>query len=58
MDFDGTKTTKQKNKELISDMDDLIESMILLARLTRAKYDALLSNGFTEHQALELCKNK
>tara|TARA_Y100000310_G_scaffold343430_1_gene451005 strand:+ start:1583 stop:1786 length:204 start_codon:yes stop_codon:yes gene_type:complete len=28
-----------------------------LARMTKVKYDALIKEGFTSHQALELCKN-
>ena len=34
----------------------LIQHTILSAQITRAKYDALLKEGFTEKQALELCR--
>lgn len=47
---------KQANMNLKKDMDDMIEAMILQARLLRAKYDALIAENFTEEQALELCK--
>ena len=33
-----------------------IEYLILSAKLHKAKYDALVENGFTPEQALELCK--
>lgn len=33
-----------------------IKEFALLARLQKAKYDALLAEGFTEKQAIELCK--
>ncbi|MGH8418015.1 MAG: hypothetical protein ACRER8_12145 [Pseudomonas sp.] len=38
------------------DLDTNIEFMKLLAQLTRAKYTALVAQGFTEDQALALCK--
>ena len=47
-------------KENIADMKSkmplLIENIFLIAQLTRAKYNALLNEGFTKEQALELCK--
>jgi hypothetical protein len=33
-----------------------MELEVLLARVTRHKYIALLTEGFTEQQALDLCK--
>lgn len=33
-----------------------VEAIALTARLTRAKYLALVREGFTEAQAIELCK--
>lgn len=50
------QTLKQANEELKRNIDDMIDSMILQARLTRAKYDALIAQGFNEMQAIELCK--
>ena len=34
----------------------LLEQITISARLAKAKYDALLKEGFTSDQALELCK--
>lgn len=35
-----------------------IEIEQIQAKLTRAKFTALMEEGFTEAQALELCRNK
>jgi len=40
----------------IEAMPALIQIEIQKARLTRTKYEALVANGFTEAQALELSK--
>ena len=37
-------------------MEDQITGIKLMARLRRAKYEAHLEEGFTEAQALEICK--
>lgn len=46
--------------EMLNNQEPLIAQAIkefaLLARLQKAKYDALVSEGFTEKQAIELCK--
>jgi hypothetical protein len=46
--------------QLVRDMRDNIAAHIeinqLQARITRAKYVALVKEGFTEAQALQLCK--
>jgi hypothetical protein len=46
--------------QLVRDMRDNIAAHIevnqLQARITRAKYIALVKEGFTEAQALQLCK--
>jgi len=47
-------------KEMLNNQEPLIAQAIkefaLLARLQKAKYDALVSEGFTDAQAIELCK--
>lgn len=55
--FQENMPIKAANKEVKANLDDHIESYVLLARLIRAKYEALLQNGFTEDQALELCRD-
>ena len=37
-------------------MDVQLEYLVLKAKLQKAEYDALVDNGFTPEQALELCK--
>ena len=37
-------------------MDVQLEYLVLKAKLQKAEYDALVDNGFTSEQALELCK--
>lgn len=46
----------QAVKELKENMPAMLEHIILTARLTKAKYDALIKEGFTKEQAIELCK--
>jgi hypothetical protein len=47
-------------KEMLDNQEPLIAQAIkefsLFARLQKAKYDALVSEGFTDAQAIELCK--
>jgi len=43
-------------EELKRNLDVHIEFLGIQARCTRIKYQALVSQGFTEAQALELCK--
>lgn len=46
--------------KLINDPDpftrQVIKELRLIAKYHKAKYDALIDEGFNEHQALELCK--
>lgn len=38
-------------------LPQMIESQIIFAEIQRAKYDACIQQGFSEKEALELCKN-
>tara|TARA_B100002049_G_scaffold210911_1_gene173626 strand:+ start:295 stop:513 length:219 start_codon:yes stop_codon:yes gene_type:complete len=49
--------TKQAIRQLRENMDDLVELQSALAQIQRAKFKALIAEGFTEAQALELAKN-
>ena len=42
--------------ELKRDLPFILQCMVITARLHREKYNALVLQGFTEAQALELCK--
>lgn len=52
--------TKNELKAAIRTMrdnlPDMIEHMNLMAQLHKAKFDALKEQGFSDEQALELCK--
>lgn len=43
-------------RRLKANLDNILESQAILAQITRSKYDALIAQGFTPAQALELCK--
>ena len=42
---------------LTRNAETMIEYSILMARIRKASYDAHVKEGFTEAQALELCKS-
>lgn len=42
---------------LKDNMKEQIEYVIIMAELRRVSYTALIAQGFTETEALELCKN-
>ena len=44
-------------REIKSNMGIMNEHLVLLAELTRTKFDSLTEQGFTEAQALELYKH-
>lgn len=47
---------QQEMENFRSSIPIMIQHAILSAQITRAKYDALLKEGFTEKQAIELCR--
>lgn len=48
--------TKESLQKMRADLPVLTEYMTLYAAVIKAKYDALRTEGFTEQQALELCR--
>ena len=44
-------------KTSLGDDPETIELMKSVARLSKIKYDELIRQGFSESQAIELCKN-
>lgn len=58
--LEGGKTpnlTADALRQLRANRLALLEHVVLMAELQKAKFDALKSNGFTDAQALDLCKN-
>lgn len=49
---------KKKLATLKEMADTQIEIEKIKARVTKAKYDALIAEGFTDAQALQLCQGK
>ena len=44
--YEQELTLKESNAKLKDNLEDMVEAMILQARLIRARYDALRSEGF------------
>lgn len=58
--LDGGKTpnmTAEAVRQLRANLPALMDHAVLVAELQRVKFDALKSQGFTDAQALELCKS-
>ena len=54
---DARRAELEKSARMLRDNMDLhVELARLLAQMTRAKYLALVEQGFSEDQALSLCK--
>ncbi len=61
---DGAQVPEEKKEEkkgpnvqeMIKNFASIIPSIIFQAMLTRSKYDALVAQGFSREEALELCK--
>jgi len=47
---------KEAMEKLRRALPQLIELEIIRAKVAKAKYDALINEGFTAEQALEMCK--
>lgn len=47
---------KEALRELREALPEYIKSLTLIAQMTRAKYKALIAEGFTPEEALELSK--
>ena len=55
--FDGkNKSLKDSFDELVTNLPIFIKYQREMAKLTRAKFDALVAEGFTEDQAIKLCR--
>ena len=56
--FPGKMLTKEENAimEINQNLPLMLEYQIYVAKLCRAKYLALIAEGFTKEEALILCK--
>ena len=53
----GTKDRAVAATEALKrDMPVILQQVLLIAEIRKASYDACIKHGFTEKQALELCK--
>lgn len=60
---DGAVTADEQAKaeptgiqNMLAHLPKIVEGMFLESRLIKIKYDSLIQAGFTEKQAIELCK--
>ena len=57
IDGNNKKSELRDNLRIVQqDLTAIIEGVVLNAKITKAKYDALIIEGFTKEQALELSK--
>ena len=57
IDGNNNKNELRDNLRIVkNDLSAIIEGVVLNTKITRAKYDALIIEGFTKEQALELSK--
>ena len=57
IDGNNKKSELRDNLRIVkNDLTAIIEGVVLNTKITRAKYDALLAEKFTEDQAIELSK--
>jgi len=57
LEGNNNKSELRDNLRIVQqDLTAIIESMTINAKITRAKYDALIAEKFTEDQAIELSK--
>lgn len=57
--FDGDRKARKQEEEILKLRENLtviLEAQKIVAEITRAKFNALVGQGFTSEQALELCK--
>lgn len=52
----GDKSTEELFKDFVRNLSIHIKYQKEIAKLTRAKYLSLIEVGFTEEQAIKLCK--
>jgi hypothetical protein len=57
--FDGDRKAHKREEEILKLRENLpviLEAQKIVAEIARAKFNALVGQGFTAEQALELCK--
>ena len=56
---DGAEVPEEKvedSRDFIDNIETLKKNLVIHAVITKLKYDAFISQGFSKEQALELCK--